>query len=292
MIDLAVALRACPRRRSRRRPACSWWRRAIGGERAGGRPGRGQREPGAGAAGRRDRADAVVRHARSPRPSCSAWRGPKAPSRSCWTSLASSGTAACLDGGAAGRANPLAEPAFAASDRMTSRARAAARARERPSGGRRRGPPRLPRGGEDCALPLLSVQRIVGPRRPVARARRRPPALRGVMHLREAMRSSSWTWRSPWAGAGGRGRFESCALVVADTVEDGPAAVGLAVDGVSGVIGLAPEQIAPAPRLGTLLDAHLVAAMAQVGRSLRPGPGPAAPARLAGRARRASRPGR
>jgi purine-binding chemotaxis protein CheW len=121
--------------------------------------------------------------------------------------------------------------------------------------------------GEDCVLPLLSVQRIVGldglSPRPQA-----SPVLRGVVNLP----GEPLVVVDLAVALGGRARpgsFETCALVVADTFEPGRAVVGLAVDGVSGVIGLAPSQLAPAPRLGTLI-APLVAAMAQVGQTFVP----------------------
>jgi purine-binding chemotaxis protein CheW len=121
-------------------------------------------------------------------------------------------------------------------------------------------------GGEPYALPLLSIERIVGlgGLEPLPEA----PALRGVLSL--PGESLVIVDMAAALGAPRRDHTSAnCALVVPGPLE-GPKAVGLAVDAVDKLIGLAPAQLASTTRLGSLLDAPLVAAMAPVGSSFVP----------------------
>ena len=115
--------------------------------------------------------------------------------------------------------------------------------------------------GGRCVLPLLAVREIVG-----IRELRRPPiapkALRGVLSLRGA-NVPVVDLAAVLGGDAAALTFDSCALVV-----DAPASLGsviaLAVDAVTGVSALTPAQIAPAPRLGSLLERAVVDGMARV----------------------------
>lgn len=116
--------------------------------------------------------------------------------------------------------------------------------------------------GDEYALPLLSVREIVR-LESVAPAPNAPAALRGLMRLRGE--------RVPildLSVAFGHGvapeTAESCVLVAEVRIDEPQAPVGLAVDGISGVLELAPADIAPRPRLGRLIEVDFIRAMARV----------------------------
>ncbi len=122
--------------------------------------------------------------------------------------------------------------------------------------------------GEEYALPLLGVGEVVRidtlPAMPEA-----PPALRGVMSLRDEP-VVVVDLAVALGGRKGLDAPESCALTAMTSLDGRPTLVGVAVDAVSRVIGLAPDDIAPAPRLGTLVQVEFVAAMARVERGFVP----------------------
>ncbi len=122
--------------------------------------------------------------------------------------------------------------------------------------------------GDEYALPLLSVTEIVR-LEGVALAPKAKEALFGSMTLRGE--------RVPvldLSVAFGRGRTEptaeSCVLVVEGRVDETRAPLGIAVDGVSRVLDLAPAEIAAPPRLGSLLAVDFIQAMARVNGGLVP----------------------
>jgi purine-binding chemotaxis protein CheW len=121
-------------------------------------------------------------------------------------------------------------------------------------------------GGEEYAVPLLSVERIVGLGGLIALPDM--PGLRGVLSL-PGERLVIVDMAAALGAPHRPNAPENCALVIPGPVE-GPKAVGLAIDAVSRLIGLTPEQLASPPRLGSLLDAPFVAAMAPVGSSFVP----------------------
>ena len=122
--------------------------------------------------------------------------------------------------------------------------------------------------GEEYALPLLGVGEVVRidtlPAVPEA-----PPALRGVMSLRDEP-VVVVDLAVALGGRKGLDAPESCALTAMTSLDGRPTLVGVAVDAVSRVISLAPDDIAPAPRLGTLVQVEFVAAMARVERGFVP----------------------
>lgn len=111
---------------------------------------------------------------------------------------------------------------------------------------------------EEYALRLTGVREIVGLEavEPMPHA---PLAMRGVIQLR-GERIAVVDLATALGGARGPDSPESCALDRA----------ALVVDGVSGVSSLAPGQMAPAPRLGSLIEAGLVAAVARADERLLP----------------------
>jgi len=122
--------------------------------------------------------------------------------------------------------------------------------------------------GEEYALPLLGVGEVVriDTLRAVPEA---PPALRGVMSLRDEP-VAVVDLAVALGGRKGLDTPESCALTATTSLDGRQTLVGVAVDAVSRVIGLAPDDIAPAPRLGTLVQVEFVAAMARVERGFVP----------------------
>jgi purine-binding chemotaxis protein CheW len=116
--------------------------------------------------------------------------------------------------------------------------------------------------GEEYALPLLSVREIVH-LEGVAPVPKAPPALRGVMSLRGA--PLPVVDLSVALGLGSaEGTAESCVLVVESRIDESRPPPGLAVDRVSRVLDLGPGEMAPRPRLGSLIDGNLIRAMARV----------------------------
>lgn len=120
---------------------------------------------------------------------------------------------------------------------------------------------------EEYALRLTGVREIVGLEavEPMPHA---PLAMRGVIQLRGER--IAVVDLATALGARGQDSPESCALVLAGPVEQGTARAAFVVDGVSGVSSLAPGQMAPAPRLGSLIEAGLVAAVARADERLLP----------------------
>lgn len=123
-------------------------------------------------------------------------------------------------------------------------------------------------GGDEYALPLLDLQEIARAAA-LARVRAAPPALRGIL----ALRGEPVAVGDLAVVFGGRAvpdTPESCVLIATGSIGGQRTLVGLAVDAVSRVIGLAPADIAPAPRLGGLIDVELVPTMARVRQELVP----------------------
>ena len=116
--------------------------------------------------------------------------------------------------------------------------------------------------GEECALPLLSLRRVVRIDALVVPPQA-PPALRGLMSL-QGEPIVIVELAVALGGPASPHSPESCALVTSPS-HVATTSVGLAIDAVSRVVDVAPMRLAPAPRLGTLVDAQLVAAMAHVG---------------------------
>jgi purine-binding chemotaxis protein CheW len=122
--------------------------------------------------------------------------------------------------------------------------------------------------GEDYALRLASVREVVGLASldvvPGA-----PTALRGVLDVR-GERIAVVDLGAVLGGASGADTDDACALVVEGATAEEEARAGFAVEAVSGVSDVPPEQMAPAPRLAPLIDAGLVASMARVEERLIP----------------------
>ena len=122
--------------------------------------------------------------------------------------------------------------------------------------------------GEDYALRLAAVREVVGLGSldvvPGA-----PTALRGVLEVR-GERVAVVDLGALFGGASGGDPADACALVVEGATAEEEARAGFAVEAVSGVSNVPPEQLTPAPRLLPLIDAGLVASMARVEERLIP----------------------
>jgi purine-binding chemotaxis protein CheW len=122
--------------------------------------------------------------------------------------------------------------------------------------------------GEDYALRLAAVREVVGLGSldvvPGA-----PTALRGVLDVR-GERVAVVDLGAVFGGVSGADTADACALVVEGATAEEGARAGFAVEAVSGVSNVPPEQLTRAPRLLPLIDAGLVASMARVEERLIP----------------------
>lgn len=123
-------------------------------------------------------------------------------------------------------------------------------------------------GGVEYALPLLGVQEMV-PVDTLEALPDAPAALGGTLSLRgETVPVVDLA--GALTGRKGGAAPERSALIAITARPGVPARVGFTVDDVRRVIALAPEAIAPPPRLGALVGFDLIAAMARVGEGIVP----------------------
>jgi purine-binding chemotaxis protein CheW len=122
--------------------------------------------------------------------------------------------------------------------------------------------------GDEYALRLSAVREIVG-LGSLAAAASAPPTLRGVLNLR-GQRVAVVDLAVAFRGRGDADTPDACVLVLEGPAAEGSVRPAFAVDGVRGLSSVAPEQMAPAPRLGTLLDARVVTALARLDERLVP----------------------
>lgn len=122
--------------------------------------------------------------------------------------------------------------------------------------------------GEEYALPLIRVREIVrlGSLAAVPKA---PPALRGVMSLRDEQ-VAVVELAAAFGARQAEDTPETCALIVTLALDGPPTLVGLVVSSVSCVLGFAPDEIAPPPRVGALVTVDIVGGIARMGQDLVP----------------------
>jgi purine-binding chemotaxis protein CheW len=122
--------------------------------------------------------------------------------------------------------------------------------------------------GAEYLLPLLGLVEVVQ-LGSFAAARPAQPSLGGVVSLRGeavAVVDLAVLFGEHRSAVGP----ESCALVASASQGGQPAHVGLGVDAVRGTVALAAAAIAPAPRLGTLVEIELFSGMATLEQRLVP----------------------
>lgn len=111
-------------------------------------------------------------------------------------------------------------------------------------------------GAEDYAIDILHVQEVRSYEAPTRIAQTRPHVL-GVLNLRgEIVPVIDMRLQLGLANA----CFDDSTVVVVLKVEQ--RVFGLVVDGVSDVVGLAPEQLRPVPGIGSGIAAELLLAIA------------------------------
>ncbi len=120
---------------------------------------------------------------------------------------------------------------------------------------------------EHYGVPILKVQEIIG-LQDITPVPRMPHEVRGVLNLRGRV-IPIIDLRSRFGLDRGEDTKRTCIVVVqvAAPVEGSPSVImGVVVDMVSEVQDIPPEQIEPAPSLGTAVDTAFIAGVGKVGK--------------------------
>jgi len=120
---------------------------------------------------------------------------------------------------------------------------------------------------EHYGVPILKVQEIIG-LQDITPVPRMPHEVRGVLNLRGRV-IPIIDLRSRFGLDRGEDTKRTCIVVVqvsAPTAGAPPIIMGVVVDMVSEVQDIPPEQVEPAPALGTAVDTNFIAGVGKVGK--------------------------
>ncbi|HEY5512290.1 MAG TPA: chemotaxis protein CheW [Geomonas sp.] len=114
-------------------------------------------------------------------------------------------------------------------------------------------------GEEIFALDVAEVREILD-FTAVTKVPRTPPYMRGVINLRGSV-VPVMDLRLKFGMSATEQTVNSCIIVVEMTLEGDNIVIGVLADAVQEVIDLEPEQIEPAPRIGTKLNMEFIVGM-------------------------------
>ena len=114
-------------------------------------------------------------------------------------------------------------------------------------------------GDETFALDVAEVREILD-FTSVTKVPRTPPFMRGVINLRGSV-VPVMDLRLKFAMSATEQTVNSCIIVVEMTMEGDQVVIGVLADAVQEVIDMEPEQIEPAPRIGTKLNMDFILGM-------------------------------
>jgi purine-binding chemotaxis protein CheW len=114
-------------------------------------------------------------------------------------------------------------------------------------------------GEEIFALDVAEVREILD-FTAVTKVPRTPPYMRGVINLRGSV-VPVMDLRLKFGMSATEQTVNSCIIVVEMTLEGDNIVIGVLADAVQEVIDLEPEQIEPAPRIGTKLNTEFIVGM-------------------------------
>ncbi|GFO70180.1 chemotaxis protein CheW [Geomonas limicola] len=114
-------------------------------------------------------------------------------------------------------------------------------------------------GEETFALDVAEVREILD-FTTVTKVPRTPSFMRGVINLRGSV-VPVMDLRLKFGMSATEQTVNSCVIVVELTIEDDQVVVGVLADAVQEVIDLEPEQVEPAPRIGTRLNMEFIVGM-------------------------------
>ena len=114
-------------------------------------------------------------------------------------------------------------------------------------------------GEETFALDVAEVREILD-FTSVTKVPRTPPFMRGVINLRGSV-VPVMDLRLKFGMSATEQTVNSCIIVVEMTMEGDQVVIGVLADAVQEVIDMEPEQIEPAPRIGTKLNMDFILGM-------------------------------
>ena len=117
---------------------------------------------------------------------------------------------------------------------------------------------------EHYGMPILKVQEIIG-LQDITPVPRMPHEVRGVLNLRGRV-IPVLDLRNRFGLERGEDTKRTCIIVVQVAAAAGPVTMGVVVDQVSEVQDIPPEQIEPAPALGSSVDTAFIAGVGKVGK--------------------------